>query len=119
MPADTDRSLARIEVADLLRLAALAADAEAEIFGRNPHASGPSKFGRYPGDPPRYSGRRVDLLGRSLPAVSGADPADAIRRYLAARRTNSAKALAAKAVVLIDPQNRAGEIVWPKGSHAS
>jgi len=169
MPADTDRSLARIEVADLLRLAALAADAEAELFGRNPHGSGryagrllgralcqgaalhyvskkngvkdfdvwsfyaqyddwpfparwrgtrdfgPSKFGRYPGDPPRYSGRRVDLLGRSLPAAPGTDPADAIRRYLAARRTESAKALAAKAVILIDPQNRAGEIVWPAG----
>ena len=120
--ADTDRSLTRIEVADLLRLAALAADAEAELFGRNSNGSGryagrllgralcqgaalhylngengvkdfdvwsfyaqyddwpfparwrgtrdfgPSKFGRYPGDPRRYSGRRVDLLGRSLPA---------------------------------------------------
>jgi len=173
VPADTDRSLARIEVADLLRLAALAADAEAELFGRNQRGSGryagrllgralcqgaalhyvnekngvkdldiwsfyaqyddwpfparwrgtrdfgPSKFGRYPGDPPRCSGRRVDLLGRSLPAVPGADPGYAIRRYLAARRTNSAKALAAKAVVLIGPQNRAGEIVWPAGSHAS
>ena len=163
----------RIEVADLLRLAALATDAEAELFGRNPRGSGryagrllgralcqgdalhyvnntngvkdfdvwsfyaqyddwpfparwrgtrdfgPSKFGRYPGDPPSYSGRRVDLLGRSLPAASGADPANAIRRYLAARRTESAKALAAKAVVLIDPQNRAGEIAWAVGSHAS
>ena len=70
-------------------------------------------------DPARYSGRRVDLLGRSLPAAPGSDPADAIRHYLAARRTDSAKALAAKAVVLIDPQIRAGEIVWPAGSHAS
>jgi len=61
---------------------------------------GLSKFGRYPGDLPRYSGRRVDLLGRSLPVAPGADPADAIRRYLAARRTMSAKALATKAVVL-------------------
>ena len=173
MSPDTDRSLARIEVADLLRLATLAADAEAELFGRNPNGSGryagrllgralcqgaalhylngengvkdfdvwsfyaqyddwpfparwrgtrdfgPSKFGRYPGDPLRYSGRRVDLLGRSLPAPPGTDPADAIRRYLTARRTTSAKALAAKAVVLIDPQNRAGEIIWPTGSHRS
>jgi hypothetical protein len=74
---------------------------------------GPSKFGRYPGDPPRYAGRRVDLLGRSLPAGPGADPAEILRRYLAARRTDSAKALAAKAVVLIHPPNRAGEIAWP------
>jgi hypothetical protein len=165
--ADTDRSLARIEVDDLLRLAALAADAEAELFARNPDGSGRyagrllgrtlcqgaalhyvnringvkdfdiwsfyaqhddwpfparwrgtrdfglSKFGRYPGDSPLYSGRRVDLLGRSLPAAPGADPADAIRRYLAARRTTSAKALAAKAVILIDPHNRAGESYGP------
>jgi hypothetical protein len=36
---------------------------------------GPSKFGRYPADPPLYTGRRVDFLGRSLPASLGADPA--------------------------------------------
>ncbi|HXZ77485.1 MAG TPA: hypothetical protein VEH31_42350 [Streptosporangiaceae bacterium] len=50
-PKDLDRSLARIDVADLLRLAALAADAEAELFERNPHGSG------------RYASR---LLGRAL-----------------------------------------------------
>jgi hypothetical protein len=167
VPKDSDRSLAQIERTDLLRLAALAADAEADLFRRNPQGSGryagcllgralcqgaalhyvnkrngvkdfdvwsfyaqyddwpfparwrgtrdsgPSKFGRYPADLPRYSGRRVDLLGRSLPAEPGADPADILRRYLAARRTDSAKALAARAVVLIRPGNRVGEIVWP------
>ena len=172
MPKDPDRSPARIERADLLRLAALAADAEADLFRRKPQGSGryagrllcrvlcqgaalhyvdkrngvkdfdvwsfyaqyddwpfparwrgtrdfgPSRFGRYPGDPPLYLGRRVDLLGRSLPANPGADPAGVLRRYLAARRTDSAKALAAKAVVLIHPENRAGEIVWPV-SHVS
>ena len=167
MAKDLDRSPARIEVADLLRLAALAAEAEAELFGRHPGGSGryagrllgralcqgaalhyvngkngvkdfdvwsfyaqhddwpfpprwrgtrdfgPSKFGRYPRDPPRYTGRRVDLLGRSLPVAPGTDPARAIRDYLAAGRTTSARALAAKAAVLIDPAHRAGEIVWP------
>ena len=48
MSEEADRSLARIEIADLLRLAA---DAEAELFGRNPDGSG------------RYAGR---LLGRAL-----------------------------------------------------
>jgi len=164
-----DRSLAQIEVVDLLRLAVLAADAEADLFGRNPHASaryagrllgralcqgaavhyldgkngvkdfdvwsfyaqlddwpfparwrgtrdfGPSKFGRNPGDPENYSGRRVDLFGRSLPSEPDADPAEAIRRYLTSRRTASARALAAKAVVLIDPKDRVGEVVWPSG----
>ena len=162
MPEGSDRSLARIERADLLRLPALAADAEADLFRRNPRGSGryvgrllcqgaafhyvnkkngikdfgvwsfyaryadwpfparwrgtrdfgSSRSARYPGDPLRYSGRRVDLLGRSLPAEPRADPADVLRRYLAARRTDSAKALAAKAVVLMHPENRAGEIVW-------
>jgi hypothetical protein len=173
VPKDSDRSLERIEVADLLRLAALAADAEAELFRRKPQGSGRyagrllgralcqgaalhyvdgsngvkdfdvwsfytqlddwpfparwrgtrdfglSKFGRYPADPPHYSGRRVDLLGRSLPAEPGADPADVLRRYLTTRRTDTAKALAAKAVVLIDPGNRAGEIVWSPAGRAS
>jgi hypothetical protein len=167
MLTDLDRSLERIEISDLLRLGALAADAEAELFMRNPEGSGryagrllgralcqgaalhylngsngvkdfdvwsfyaqyddwpfparwrgtrdfgPSKFGRYPGDSPRYSGRRVDFLGRSLPVRPGADPAVVLRSYLAGRRTGSAKALAAKAVVLIHPEKRAGEIVWP------
>jgi hypothetical protein len=173
MPTGPDRSLERIEIADLLRLAVLAADAEAELFRRNPQGSGryagrllgralcqgavlhyvdgnngvkdfdvwsfyaqyddwpfpprwrrtrdfgPSKFGRCPGDPPRYSGRRVDLFGRSVPAEPGADPADVLRRYLTARRTSSAKHLAAKAVVLIDPESRVGEIVWSPASRSS
>lgn len=74
---------------------------------------GPSKFGRCPGDPPRYAGRRVDLLGRSLPVAPGTDPAGAIHDYLTAGRAKSARALAAKAAVLIDPMDRVGEIVWP------
>jgi len=37
---DVDRSLARIYVAALPRLAALAADAEANLFERNPRGSG-------------------------------------------------------------------------------
>ena len=74
---------------------------------------GPSKFGRHPEDPPHYEGRRVDFLGRSLPVPPGTDPAVALRRYLTSRRTGTAKALATKAVVLISPQNRVGEIVWP------
>jgi hypothetical protein len=49
VPKDADRSLARIDVAELMRLAVLAADAE--FFERNPRGSG------------RYAGRQ---LGRAL-----------------------------------------------------
>ncbi|HEY6314139.1 MAG TPA: hypothetical protein VIY52_25535 [Streptosporangiaceae bacterium] len=170
MADGSTRSLARIEVADLVRLAGLAAQVEAGLFARNPDRSGryaggllcralcqgaalhfvdgkngvkdfdvwsfyaghddgpfparwrgtadlgPSKFGRYPDDPPSCTGRRVDLLGRWLPAPVGASPAVVLREYLSAARTRSARALAAKAVVLIDPERRAGEIVWPMAS---
>ena len=36
---------------------------------------GPSNFGRYPGDPARYSGRRVDLLGAFAARPNPADSA--------------------------------------------
>lgn len=164
---DTARSVARIDRSDLLRLAALAAEAEAGLFARHPRGAGryagrllcralcqgaalhyldgangvkdfdvwsfyaalgdgpypyrwrgtadfgPSKFGRYPGDSPSYTGRRVDFLGRSLPAPPGADPATVLRAYLSAARTASAKALAAKPVILISPEHHVAECVWP------
>jgi hypothetical protein len=167
MMTGTERSLERIERSDLLRLAALAAEAEAGLFARHPHGAGryaglllcralcqgaalhyldgrngvkdldvwsfysarddgpfpyrwrgtadygPSRFGRYPGDPPSYAGRRVDLLGRSLPVPPGADPAAVLRDYLSAPRTESAKRLAEKAVILITPEHAVGDVVWP------
>jgi len=52
-------------------------------------------------------------MGRSLPVSLAADPASILRSYLSAAQTASAKALAAKAAVLIVPSDRAGEIIWP------
>jgi hypothetical protein len=78
---------------------------------------GPSKFGRWDGEPKefrRYKGRRVDLLMRALPVPVDSDPVLALRSYLSDARTGSAKQLAAKAVVLINPADRRGEIVWPR-----
>jgi hypothetical protein len=74
---------------------------------------GLSKFGRYPDDPPSFAGRRVDLLGRSLDVPLDAQPAAVLRDYLSAARTRSAKELAAKAVVLINPEQLVGKVVWP------
>lgn len=74
---------------------------------------GPSRFGRYPHDPPSFRGRRVDFLGRSLPASLTDDPVTVLRAYLSSPRTRTAKALAAKAVVLIGPPGHLGEIIWP------
>jgi hypothetical protein len=74
---------------------------------------GPSHFGRYPADPASFRGRRVDLLGRSLPVSPSADPIDAIRSYLEAGRTETARQLAKKAVVLIEPDAARGDVIWP------
>ncbi len=77
---------------------------------------GPSRFGRWPYDPSSFQGRRVDFLGRSLPAELSADPAEVLHEYLLSKCSDSAKELAGKAVVLIDPIGRLGEIVWPRRS---
>jgi hypothetical protein len=76
---------------------------------------GASKFGRTRTAPARFEGRRVDMLGRSLPEPPGADPVAALRRYLEEKRTASAQALARKAVVLLTPERLRGTVVWPAG----
>jgi hypothetical protein len=74
---------------------------------------GPSKFGRMPNDIRPYVGWRVDLVARSLPEQPNAHPVDALRRYLQRSRTASARALASKAVILIDPASLRGVAAWP------
>ena len=74
---------------------------------------GASKFGRPADAPEGYSGCRVDLHGRSIPATPGEDPVEALQRYLRARATRSARALAHTALVLIEPAAALGAEVWP------
>ncbi len=73
---------------------------------------GDPKFGTSP-DTPEFIGRRVDLIGRSIPGASPKDPVGSLRQYLNAARTESARLLALKAVVLIEPVPLLGTIVWP------
>ena len=58
---------------------------------------------------------RVDIQGRSIPRVEGA-PIESVVAYLQRPRTATALHLAQKAVVLIEPGDRIGEIVWPPGA---
>ena len=74
---------------------------------------GTSKFGRASDAPQGYAGRRVELRGRSIDAVPGDDPVEALQRYLKAGATRSARELAAQAVVLIEPESALGAQVWP------
>jgi|SRR5690348_4850240 len=86
-------------------------------FPRRPVVSrdfGPSKFGWSPLES-NLAGRRVDLIGRSIPCDVGADPLETIQRYLVQARTVSAQKLAEKAVVIIEPANRLGTVAWSKG----
>jgi ribonuclease HI len=73
---------------------------------------GNSRFGRHPEDA-GYRGRRIDLIGRSLPAPPSADPIAVVRGYLGHPKTETAKQLAKKAVVAIDPPHLRGVVVWP------
>lgn len=75
---------------------------------------GPSKFGRHPGDGDIFTGRRVDLFWRTLDAALDSDPTQAIRACLRhAQKGSTPWHLAQKAVVLLRPKARLGEVVWP------
>ena len=74
---------------------------------------GQSKFGRAPDAPAGYAGRRVGLHGRSIDAVPGQEPLEALVRYLQAGASPSARELSRKAVVLIGPDRLLGAQAWP------
>jgi hypothetical protein len=73
---------------------------------------GPSPLGRHPDDD-GFVGRHVDLIGRSIDATPGGDPVRAVQTYLRAGGTESARLLAGKAVVALDPPELLGTTVWP------
>jgi hypothetical protein len=72
---------------------------------------GNPKFGQSI-DKPKYIGRRVDCLFRSIEINEYDNIINAMRRYLDAGKTKTARLLANKAVVLIEPN--CGKIIWPK-----
>lgn len=75
---------------------------------------GLSKFGRWPHDPPKFVGRRIDLLWRTLLWPVDGDPVQAVRHYLRGGKPGSTPwHLAQKAVVLLRPTERMGEVAWP------
>jgi hypothetical protein len=74
---------------------------------------GDLKFGQSEISRPGVIGRRVDLLGRSLPVQKDADIAQCLSEWLTSGRTETARELARKSVVLLAPVQRMGQIVWP------
>lgn len=73
---------------------------------------GDPKFGYSEVTPPTFVGRRVDLLGRSLPVAWGSDLVVALRDWLASGETVTARELAKKAVIVLEPVERLGTIAW-------
>jgi hypothetical protein len=78
---------------------------------------GDPRFGCSEISKPGFIGRRVDLMGRALDALPGSDLSVALKTYLGLRRTETARQLSRKAVVLLEP--RIGEVIWPVGAHYS
>lgn len=74
---------------------------------------GDPKFGQSE-DTPSYVGRRVDHIGRTIPDTDYTDPVAVLRRYLRTGATESARRLAEKAVILIEPAHLFGTVVWPE-----
>ena len=61
----------------------------------------------------RTSTRRIDLLGRTLKVTAKADAVETVQSYLERGATSSARHLSTKAVVVLEPASRRGEVIWP------
>ncbi len=59
---------------------------------------------------------RVEVLARSIERLPSPDPAASLVHYLRSPRTRTAWELAQKAGVLIEPEARIGEVIWPTGA---
>jgi hypothetical protein len=79
---------------------------------------GDPKFG-ITDDSQHFIGRRVDLIGRSIPGADRAHPVETLQRYLRQGSTESARCLAKKAVILLEPAPLLGTVVWPMASRQS
>jgi hypothetical protein len=73
-------------------------------FGKRADKEGRTKF-------PHYEGRNVDLFAYAIPAKRTADPTAAVRAWLTAAPTDSARLLAEKAVVMLEPERL--RVIWP------
>lgn len=76
-----------------------------------PYDFGSAKFGQSL-DRPDFIGCRVDCLGRSMEAEEGDDPIAVVQRYLQEGRTDSARLLAQKATIFLEPD--CGKIISPQ-----
>ncbi len=74
---------------------------------------GPSRFGHNPDDRPNFTGRRVDVIGRSISMDRNKTPIAAVQGYLREARTTSARLLSQRPVVVVWPAADQGRVIWP------
>jgi hypothetical protein len=74
---------------------------------------GLSRFGRNPDDGPDFKGRRVDIIGRSIPMPTNEASIESVQRYLHEGLTESARLLRERPVIIAWPQKDVGQIIWP------
>ena len=77
---------------------------------------GNPKFGQSEVAPSHYIGRRVDLLGRSLPVALGSNVVSAIQAWLQAEESDTSRELSEKAVVILEPIQQLGHVAWRAGA---
>jgi hypothetical protein len=73
---------------------------------------GPSRFGRNSDDGPKFKGRRVDVIGRSISVNENEIAVASVQRYLRDSKTKSAALLAQRPVVAIWPDAFLGNVIW-------
>jgi len=73
---------------------------------------GNSRFGRAPGKT-HFKGRCVDLIGRSIPSKKAAAPIQAVQDYLKLSKNKTARSLAEKAIIILEPEEFIGTVAWP------
>jgi hypothetical protein len=76
---------------------------------------GDPKFGCSEITKPGFRGRRVDLMGRELPVSPGTPLSRALASYLRIPRTATARELRQKGVVILEPEDQLGRVIWPPG----
>jgi hypothetical protein len=73
-------------------------------YRRNvPYDFGHPKFSTSP-DRLDFAGRRVDLIGRSIPCEKGQDPIIVVQNYLLSSSNKSPRLLTKKAVIILEPE---------------
>jgi hypothetical protein len=74
---------------------------------------GPSRFGHNAREGSRFIGRRVDIMGRSVPVLDSDTAITALCRYLREGAAGSSAChLAQRPVVVIWPEALCGQVIW-------